>query len=68
MLEGVNDGDAEARALARLAQRVSCKFNLIPFNPFPASGFKRSAPERIRRFAEILQHKGAIVTIRLPRR
>jgi 23S rRNA (adenine2503-C2)-methyltransferase len=67
MLEGVNDGDAQARALARLAQRVSCKFNLIPFNPFPASGFQRSAPERIRRFAQILQDKGAIVTTRKTR-
>jgi 23S rRNA (adenine2503-C2)-methyltransferase len=67
MLEGVNDGDAEARALARIAQRVSCKFNLIPFNPFPASGFRRSAPERIRRFAEILQHKGVTVTTRKTR-
>jgi 23S rRNA (adenine2503-C2)-methyltransferase len=67
MLEGVNDGDAEARALARLAQRVSCKFNLIPFNPFPASGFRRSSPERIRRFAGILQQKGAIVTTRKTR-
>jgi 23S rRNA (adenine2503-C2)-methyltransferase len=67
MLEGVNDGDAEARALARIAQRVSCKFNLIPFNPFPASGFRPSAPERIRRFAEILQHKGVTVTTRKTR-
>ncbi len=67
MLEGVNDGDAEARALARIAQRVSCKFNLIPFNPFPAAGFRRSPPERIRRFAEILQRKGVTVTTRKTR-
>jgi len=67
MLDGVNDGDTEARALARLAQRVSCKFNLIPFNPFPASGFRRSPPERIRRFAAILQEKGVTVTTRKTR-
>jgi 23S rRNA (adenine2503-C2)-methyltransferase len=67
MLEGVNDGDAEARALAKIAQRVSCKFNLIPFNPFPAAGFRRSPPERIRRFASILQEKGVTVTTRKTR-
>ncbi|HEX5093083.1 MAG TPA: 23S rRNA (adenine(2503)-C(2))-methyltransferase RlmN [Burkholderiales bacterium] len=67
MLEGVNDGDAEARALARIAQRVSCKFNLIPFNPFPSAGFRRSPPERIRRFAAVLQQKGVTVTTRKTR-
>jgi len=67
MLDGVNDGDAEARALARLARRVSCKFNLIPFNPFSSSGFRRSPPQRIRRFAAILQEKGVTVTTRKTR-
>jgi len=67
MLEGVNDGDAEARALARIAAQVSCKFNLIPFNPFPRTEFRRSAPERIRRFAQILQAKGVTVTTRKTR-
>jgi 23S rRNA (adenine2503-C2)-methyltransferase len=67
MLDGVNDGDAEARALARLAARVSCKFNLIPFNPFPHAEFARSPAERIRRFAEILQAKGVTVTTRKTR-
>jgi len=67
MLDGVNDGDAEARALARLAARVSCKFNLIPFNPFPHAEFARSPAERIGRFAEILQAKGVTVTTRKTR-
>ena len=67
MLEGVNDGEAEARALARLAAQVSCKFNLIPFNPFPRTEFRRSPPERIRRFAQVLQAKGATVTTRKTR-
>jgi len=67
MLDGVNDGDAHARELAALAAGVPCKFNLIPFNPFPASGFERSAPERIRRFAAILQAAGLTVTTRKTR-
>ena len=67
MLDGVNDGEAEARALARIAERVNCKFNLIPFNPFPQSGFERSPAERIRRFAQILQAKGVTVTTRKTR-
>jgi 23S rRNA (adenine2503-C2)-methyltransferase len=67
MLEGVNDGDAEARALAAIARRVRSKFNLIPFNPFPRSEFRRSGPERIRRFAEILQRAGVTVTTRKTR-
>jgi 23S rRNA (adenine2503-C2)-methyltransferase len=67
MLDGVNDGDAHARELAGLAARVSCKFNLIPFNPFPAAGFRRSPAERIRRFAGILQRAGVTVTTRKTR-
>jgi len=67
MLDGVNDGDAEARALARIAAQVSSKFNLIPFNPFPRTEFRRSPPERIRRFAQILQAKGVTVTTRRTR-
>jgi 23S rRNA (adenine2503-C2)-methyltransferase len=67
MLEGVNDADAQARALLDIAARVRCKFNLIPFNPFPDSGFRRSAPERIRRFAEVLQRAGLTVTTRKTR-
>ncbi len=67
MLDGVNDGDAEARALARIAGQVSCKFNLIPFNPFPRTEFRRSPPERIRRFAQVLQAKGVTVTTRKTR-
>jgi 23S rRNA (adenine2503-C2)-methyltransferase len=46
---------------------VRSKFNLIPFNPFPASQFRRSEPERIRRFGEILQRAGLTVTTRKTR-
>ena len=67
MLDGVNDADAQARELVQLASRIRCKFNLIPFNPFPASGFERSSDERIRRFAGILQRAGLTVTVRKTR-
>ena len=67
MLDGVNDGPAEARALAAIARRVRCKYNLIPFNPFPRSEFRRSDPQRIRRFAEALQRSGVTVTTRKTR-
>ena len=67
MLDGVNDSDAQAQALLGIAARVRCKFNLIPFNPFPGSGLKRSSAERIRRFAEVLQRAGLTVTTRKTR-
>jgi 23S rRNA (adenine2503-C2)-methyltransferase len=67
MLEGVNDSDAHARGLVALARKVRCKFNLIPFNPFPRSGFKRSSDARIRGFAQVLQRAGLTVTTRKTR-
>jgi len=67
MLDGVNDGDQHARQLAAIAAEVSCKFNLIPFNPFPRTEFRRSPEERIRRFAQILQSKDITVTTRKTR-
>ena len=67
MLDGVNDSDAHARALVALVRDVPCKFNLIPFNPFPNSGFGRSQPERIRRFAGILIDAGIVTTTRKTR-
>jgi 23S rRNA (adenine2503-C2)-methyltransferase len=67
MLDGVNDSDEHARELVALAGKVKSKFNLIPFNPFPRSEFKRSSPERIRRFAEILARAGLTATTRKTR-
>jgi 23S rRNA (adenine2503-C2)-methyltransferase len=67
MLEGVNDSEAHAREAAALARAVRCKYNLIPFNPFAGVGYRRSSPERIRRFAEILQRAGITVTTRKTR-
>ena len=67
MLDGVNDHDAHARELVAIARQVPCKYNLIPFNPFPNSGFRRSPAERIRRFAGILQDAGIVATVRKTR-
>jgi len=67
MLDGVNDSDAHARALAGVARTVRSKFNLIPFNPFPGTAYRRSPVDRIRRFAEILQGAGVTVTTRKTR-
>ncbi len=67
MLAGVNDRDSDARELLELVRDVPCKFNLIPFNPFPNSGFSRSRPERIRRFAEVLMAAGIVTTTRKTR-
>ncbi len=68
MLEGVNDTPELARELVRLVKgRVPCKLNLIPFNPFPASGLMRSPRERVAAFAKILQDAGIVTTIRKTR-
>jgi 23S rRNA (adenine2503-C2)-methyltransferase len=67
MLDGVNDSVAHAKELVALSRRVRSKFNLIPFNPFPSSEFSRSDPDRIRRFAEVLQSAGLTVTTRKTR-
>ncbi len=67
MLDGVNDADADARALLQLTRGVPCKFNLIPFNPFPQSGYRRSSPERVRRFQEILMAANIVSTVRKTR-
>ena len=67
MLDGVNDSAEHAQQLIALVREVPCKFNLIPFNPFPNSGFKRSPRETIRRFAEMLIAAGLVVTTRRTR-
>ena len=67
MLDGVNDRDSDARELLELVREVPCKFNLIPFNAFPQSGFTCSRPERIRRFAEVLMGAGIVTTTRKTR-
>ncbi|MGO4764832.1 23S rRNA (adenine(2503)-C(2))-methyltransferase RlmN [Cupriavidus sp. 2KB_3] len=67
MLDGVNDGVEHARELLKLVADVPCKFNLIPFNPFPESGLKRSNNEQIRCFAQVLMDAGIVTTIRKTR-
>ena len=71
MLDGVNDSDAHARELLALVNDkhagIACKFNLIPFNPFPASGLTRSPNERVTAFARVLQEGGLIATVRKTR-
>ena len=67
MLDGVNDSDEHARELLSLVRDLPCKFNLIPFNPFPESGLKRSAGGRIKAFAQILMDAGIVTTVRKTR-
>ena len=67
MLDGINDKAQHARELIELVRDVPCKFNLIPFNPFPNSGYERSSNENIRVFRDILQQAGFVVTVRKTR-
>jgi 23S rRNA (adenine2503-C2)-methyltransferase len=71
MLDGVNDSDRQAHQLLTLLRdgpsALPSKINLIPFNPFPQSGLKRSPPERVAGFARVLQDGGLVCTIRKTR-
>jgi 23S rRNA (adenine2503-C2)-methyltransferase len=64
MLEGVNDREKDARELVALVRDVPCKFNLIPFNPFPHAPYKRSGPEAVHRFCDVLLHADIVTTTR----
>ncbi len=67
MLDGVNDSVAQARALARLLAGHPAKVNLIPFNPFPGTSFRRSADVAIERFRDELLRGGVMATVRRTR-
>ncbi len=72
MLDGVNDQPEHAHQLVELVRKhagkgVWCKFNLIPFNPFPASGLRRSASAQVAAFARILNDAGIVTTVRKTR-
>jgi 23S rRNA (adenine2503-C2)-methyltransferase len=70
MLDGLNDTDACAQELIRLVRAYPgawAKFNLIPFNPFPASGLTRSKLERVQAFARVLAEAGITATVRKTR-
>ncbi len=72
MLDKVNDQVEHAKQLVELVRKYStggvwCKFNLIPFNPFPASGLLRSEHHQVLAFAKILADSGIVTTIRKTR-
>ena len=67
MLDGVNDTVEHAHELLNVIKSVPCKLNLIPFNPFPNSGYATSKPSHIRVFRDILMQAGYIVTVRKTR-
>jgi 23S rRNA (adenine2503-C2)-methyltransferase len=67
MLKGVNDAPDHAKELARLLKSVPSKVNLIPFNPFPDSGFATTDMDRVKRFQQVLLDAGYIATIRKTR-
>lgn len=67
MLDGVNDQPEHAEQLIELVRNVPCKFNLIPFNPFPGSGLKTSPRDHVQRFANRLNAAGLVTTIRKTR-
>jgi len=67
MLKGVNDSNAEAKALVRLLKGIPAKINLIPFNPWPGSPYECSDWDRIEAFADIVNSAGYASPIRTPR-
>jgi 23S rRNA (adenine2503-C2)-methyltransferase len=67
MLKGVNDAPDHARELVRTLEGTPAKVNLIPFNPFPDSGFERTSPDRVRLFQKILLDAGLVATVRRTR-
>lgn len=72
MLEGVNDQPEHAQQLIDMVRGharsgVWCKFNLIPFNPFPASGLHRSQPQQVAVFSRLLSDAGIVTTVRKTR-
>jgi 23S rRNA (adenine2503-C2)-methyltransferase len=67
MIDGINDQPKHARELVSVLKRVPCKLNLIPFNPFPGSDYRRSPRPQIEAFQQIMAKSGIITTIRSTR-
>jgi len=67
MLRGVNDSVEQARQLVKLVSDLPCKFNLIPFNPFPQAHYQCSLPEVVASFRDVLMQAGFVATLRKTR-
>ncbi|GGE52292.1 dual-specificity RNA methyltransferase RlmN [Halopseudomonas oceani] len=67
LLKGVNDQPEHAAEMIELLRDIPCKINLIPFNPFPHSGYERPSNNAIRRFQDMLHQAGYNVTVRTTR-
>ena len=67
MLDGVNDSDADARALVKLLAGIPAKINLIPFNPWPGAPYQCSDEKRMQAFADIVNRAGYASPVRRPR-
>ena len=67
MLKGVNDSDADARALVKLLAGIPAKINLIPFNPWPGAPYECSDAARMQTFADIINRAGYASPVRRPR-
>lgn len=67
LIASVNDQIEHARELAGLLKKIPCKINLIPFNPFPNSGYERPSRNAVMRFHKVLRDAGYIVTVRTTR-
>jgi 23S rRNA (adenine2503-C2)-methyltransferase len=67
IIKDINDSVEQAKQLAEILKNTPCKINLIPFNPFPNSGYERPSNNRTYRFRDLLHERGFIVTIRSTR-
>ena len=64
VINGMNDDEKSANKLVKLLNGIKAKVNLIYFNPYPGTNYKRPTPEKMERFKEYLNKKGVICTIR----
>ncbi|WP_415899055.1 23S rRNA (adenine(2503)-C(2))-methyltransferase RlmN [Neptuniibacter sp. QD48_11] len=67
LIDGVNDKPEHAKQLLKVLRKMPSKLNLIPFNPFPNSGYERPSEERILAFKEVIVHGGIVTTVRRTR-
>ncbi|WP_415911544.1 23S rRNA (adenine(2503)-C(2))-methyltransferase RlmN [Neptuniibacter sp. QD37_11] len=67
LINGVNDKPEHAKQLLKILRKMPSKLNLIPFNPFPNSGYERPSEERIVAFKEVIVHGGIVTTVRRTR-